>query len=151
MLEHHRVKQAHIVSHSYGCRVAVELALNSPEIVATLTFADHPQARANLDARLPKGWYETALADLDGFFEVELPTRAPFGEHEASQLTMPSLAVGGTESLSFFRESYTWLIAHLPGVEGLELTGATHWLQLDDPTAFAAGLSAFLDRHPIHP
>ena len=34
------VKQAHIVGHSYGCRVAVELALNSPEIVATLTFAE---------------------------------------------------------------------------------------------------------------
>lgn len=63
---------------------------------------------------------------------------------------MPSLAVGGTASLPLFRESYRWLLAHLPGVERLELTGATQGLQLDDPSALAAGLSTFLDRHPIH-
>lgn len=191
VLDFYGLDRAHLVGHSYGCRILVELALHSPERVATLTLAEpggpptpsaaqfaaglqevtrvwergdnaetltafirfisgaHPGARAALDRNLPAGWWDTALADLSGFFEVELPARAPFDEAVAARLLLPTLAVGGTESLPFFRESHAWVLEHVRDSESLEVVGATHALQLDDPATFADGLARFLARHPL--
>ena len=55
----------------------------------------------------------------------------------------------GTETFPLCAESYDLLKDWLPVAEPFELRGATHMLQMDDPSGMPAGLLTFLGRHPI--
>jgi 3-oxoadipate enol-lactonase len=64
-------------------------------------------------------------------------------------LKMPVLTVGGTETKPVFAEGMAFLRANIPSPEKLDLRGATHFLMMEQPSEAAAGLAAFLERHPL--
>lgn len=179
---------AHIVGHSFGGRVALQLTHDHPDSVRTLalletggppvasvagflsviesavatheagddaaaldTFLRHlggDDYRKALDAALPAGWPEQTLADIDTFFDIELPARGPFGAEDAAALSPPVLAVVGEHSPEFFQDGFTWLAQHVRNLETFRLPGATHLLQQNNPAGLADCLAGFFARHP---
>jgi pimeloyl-ACP methyl ester carboxylesterase len=192
LLRHLDVEQAHVVGHSYGGDIALQLALDTPGVVHSLALlepglmvgasaqgyreslargveryreagaevvvdeflqARWPGYRATLDRVLP-GALAQAVADAGTWFEAELPAQLAwhFDTAEARQITQPVLGVLGGESEALwdrFGEVHRWMLAHLPRAEGLVLPGATHFPQVERPSALADGLAAFFGRHPI--
>jgi pimeloyl-ACP methyl ester carboxylesterase len=197
LLSYLGVERAHVVGHSAGAAIALQLALDSRDVVQTLTvmdpaLADHPTTdvapvspppfiqstldqhasgdsagavdafmgavcgpryRAVVDAMLPTGAFEQAVADADGLFRQEIPSLLAwrFGPDDARRITCPVLAVAGGESPPVFAERQRRLLDWLPSAEAYTLPGAGHMLMLEQPRALAEALAAFLARHPIEP
>lgn len=112
-----------------------------------------PGYRDHLDRLVPRASAQ-AVADAGTWFEAELPAQLAwhFDTAEARQITQPVLGVLGGESEALwdrFGEVHRWMLAHLPRAEGLVLPGATHFPQVERPSALADGLAAFFGRHPI--
>jgi pimeloyl-ACP methyl ester carboxylesterase len=107
--------------------------------------------RPAADAALGAGWFEQAVADIDTFFQVELPALANWQlpAEKARQISQPVLAVVGANSSEFFREGYELLRRWFPQAEGFVLPGTTHTLQVQDPDGMATALAAFLTKHPM--
>ena len=104
-----------------------------------------------LDKTLPAGWFDQAVADLPTLFAADLASLGTwkFGPEQAATITQPALTVLGSKSAPIFAESHDLLTQWLPNAEQFVLKGATHMLQWKDPSGIAAGLIAFLARHPI--
>jgi pimeloyl-ACP methyl ester carboxylesterase len=112
-----------------------------------------PAYAEHLDRTLP-GAFEQAVADAATCFEVDLPgaLASELGEAEARRVAQPALVVLGATSAALhprFEETYRLLLEWLPRGEGAVIPGLSHFLQLEDPTAVAAALGAFLDRRPF--
>lgn len=106
---------------------------------------------ASIDPALGPGWFERSVADVDTFFEVEVPALVEWqitGE-VAARISQPVLAVVGSDSDQFFAEGYQLLQEWLPQAEAFTLPGATHGLQMQNPRGMAEALVAFLARHPM--
>ncbi|MFN0093009.1 MAG: alpha/beta fold hydrolase [Acidimicrobiales bacterium] len=118
---------------------------------AFLQAVGGPDYRPTLDKTLRSGWFERAVADIDQFFEVELPALGEwsFTTADAAQVTQPSLAVVGADSSELFQQGFTWQQQHLPNVTGYVLSDATHMLQMCNPAPLAGELAAFFARHPL--
>ena len=75
---------------------------------AFLTAVVGPDYRQFIAKFLPAEAFEMAVADLDTFFQIEIPALQHwhFTAEEATRLRKPVLAVVGTETASIFRESH---------------------------------------------
>lgn len=186
------IARAHIVGHSFGGVVALQLALEAPEMVHTLALlepalavgangpayreslaggirryrevgaavavdeflqARWPGFRAPLEEVLP-GAFDQAVADAVNTFESELSGLLDwnFGEAQGRRIAQPVLSVLGSESDALwprFGETHRTLCAWLPQAEEFILSGATHFLQIQNPGDMAEGLAAFFGRHPL--
>lgn len=107
--------------------------------------------RAVVDRTVGPGWMDAAAADIDTFFQVEVPALGEwqFTEEMAGRISQPVLSVVGSESAQFFQEGHTLLQRWFPKAEVFVLPGATHGLQMQEPRVMAEALAAFLDRHPM--
>jgi pimeloyl-ACP methyl ester carboxylesterase len=118
---------------------------------AFLTGVAGPDYRQVLDKVLPSGAFELAVADIDTFFQVELPELQQwrFTAEEAKRLRSPVLAVVGSETAPIFSEGHALLKQWMPHAEELVVPQATHALQLMNPDAVADGLAHFFARHKL--
>lgn len=109
-----------------------------------------PGWRAAVEEAVP-GSVEAAAVDAAMFFGVEVAAiRAwTFGPKEAASVTRPVLSVLGVQSAPIFHDGRRQLHAWLRHVEDLDVEGANHLLQMANPDGVAAGLRAFLGRHPV--
>jgi pimeloyl-ACP methyl ester carboxylesterase len=113
-----------------------------------------PGFREAIDRVMAPGWFEQAVADLDTFFQVELPAMNgwQFTPEMASRIAQPVLSVLGSESPEidpWAEEEHALLQAWMPQTEAFVLPGATHGLQMMNPAGMAEGLARFFARHPI--
>jgi pimeloyl-ACP methyl ester carboxylesterase len=117
---------------------------------AFLTGVCGPGYRAPLEQALP-GAVQQAVADAYAFFEQEIPAvmEWSFGPDESGRVAQPALVVVGERSEPVYRERRDLLLAWLPNAEAFELAGATHLLQVQNPSGLAEALAAFFGRHPI--
>jgi len=120
-------------------------------LVALLTAVGGPDPVSRLDRTLPEGWFDQAAADLPTVFAADLPSLGSwkFGREQAATIKQPALTLLGSESAPWYSESHDMFNEWLPNAEPFVLEGATHMLQMDDPDGMAAGLLAFLGRHPM--
>jgi len=197
LMRHLGIERAHLVGHSSGGNIALQLALDAPQRVQSLALlepalpvsegADRllstrasaiapilasyragdkfaaidgfmrmvagPAYRAPLEQALP-GVVERALADVDTFFQQELPALAQwrFTREEGARIQQPALAVIGALSKDV---SPIWpvrqqqVLAWLPHAEPFELAGTAHLLHVQEPRAMAQALTAFFWRHSM--
>jgi pimeloyl-ACP methyl ester carboxylesterase len=182
--------RAHVAGHSYGAATALQLALdapgavqslsllepplavpageaffaNLPPIAATYAAGDKPGAvdafltlvigpgyGAAIDKSLAAGWFEQSAADIDTFFQVEVPALNEWQltEELARRISQPVLSVLGANSDQFFVEGHALLQKWFPRAEAYVLANATHGLQMQNAPALAERLAAFLARHPM--
>jgi 3-oxoadipate enol-lactonase len=120
-------------------------------LVGFLTLVGGPDPVPCLDKTLPAGWFEQAIADLPTLFVADLPSLGTwqFGEEQAAAINQPALTLVGSRTAAIYAESYEVLNRWLPKAEPFVVEGATHKLQWEDPDGVAAGLLAFLARHPM--
>jgi pimeloyl-ACP methyl ester carboxylesterase len=192
-LEHVGVQRAHFVGHSYGGNIALQLALDAPDVVHSIALLEPalfavpsapqlmeslapafqmyeaadkagaidgclrtvfgPEYRDVLDRVLP-GAFAQAVTDVDTFFRFEMPAlqQWSFTQADAGRIEQPVLSVVGSESHTLWigRKEVNELVqAWWPRSEAFVLQGATHALQIMNPTGMAEGLAGFFARHPI--
>jgi 3-oxoadipate enol-lactonase len=109
-----------------------------------------PAYREVVDRTIP-GAFDRALADLDTFFEQELPALREwtFDAQAASGVTQPALVVLGADSAEVspvFAARHELLMAWLPNAEPFVLPGANHLLHAQNPTGMAEALAGFIGR-----
>jgi pimeloyl-ACP methyl ester carboxylesterase len=107
--------------------------------------------RQVIDTVLPPGAFELAVADLDTFFQVELPALQAwrFTSADAQRIRHPMVSVLGSDTAPIFRETHELLTRWLPQTEKLVIPQATHGLQTMNPRAVADGLARFFAKHPL--
>jgi pimeloyl-ACP methyl ester carboxylesterase len=107
--------------------------------------------RQVIDDRLPAGAFDLAVADLDTFFQVEMPALQEwqFTADDAKRITMPVVSVIGSESAPVFTESHDLVMRWIPQTEELRIPEASHGLQMMNPGAVAKGLSRFFARQAV--
>lgn len=188
------VDRAHLVGHSLGGNIALEVALAAAERTATLALLEpllgfalapataqfvldttaasyrrleagdveaaldgwlsaafEPGYREVLERALP-GAFEHALRDAETPFAVEVPSLQAWtrGPDDVRGVDRPALSILGADGTwPGFRETHEALLAWLPHGEGAVVPGATHLLQIANPSAVAEALAAFLARHPL--
>lgn len=104
---------------------------------------------ARLEEKLPVGAAEMALVDAPALFESDLPAGSGWvlDEDAARSLRQPTLLALGSETGPIYRESSAVIAALLPNVEHLEVTGAGHFVHVEQPEQVAEGLARFLERN----
>ena len=110
-----------------------------------------PAYREVLDRTIPAG-FDRALADLDTFFEQELPALREwtFDARRRPRVTQPALVVLGADSgrvSPVFAARHELLMAWLPNAEPFVLPGANHLLHAQNPAGMAEALAGFFGRH----
>jgi pimeloyl-ACP methyl ester carboxylesterase len=118
---------------------------------AFLTGVVGAEYRQIIAKSLPPGAFELAVADLDTFFQVELPALQQwrFTAEDAARIRQPVLAVVGTETAPIFSEGHVVLMQWIPQTEELVVPQATHGLQMMNPRAVADGLARFFAGHKL--
>jgi pimeloyl-ACP methyl ester carboxylesterase len=118
--------------------------------LSAVSGLDWPTCQALLDERLP-GAVETALADADTFFGVELAELAEWrlDAEQASAIQQPVLSVTGAETEPLWIEIAAFLRSSLARVEDCRIEGVGHLLHIQRPEPVARALAKFLARHPI--
>ena len=194
LLDALEIEKAHVVGHSYGGLIGIELAVMAPERVHSLALLEPgtlfsanpaeakrmiqpvvdlyesgnaagaleafgaavvgPGFREALDASLGRGWFAQAIADVDTFFQVELPAiwNWRFTREMADRISQPVLSVLGADSGAIdpsAPEEHELLQTWMPQTESFVLPGATHALQMMNPAGMADGLAHFCGRHPM--
>ena len=118
---------------------------------AFLTGVVGAEYRQVIATSLPPGAFELAVADVDTFFQVELPALQQwrFTAEDAARIRQPVLAVVGTETAPVFSEGHAVLKQWIPQTEELVVPQTTHGLQMMNPRAVADGLARFFARHKL--
>ena len=137
-----------------GVAVTTDLYERGDKLGATdafLTGVVGAEYRQVIATSLPPGAFELAVADLDTFFQVELPAlhQWRFTAEDAARIRQPVLAVVGTETAPVFSEGHAVLKQWIPQTEELVVPQATHGLQMMNPRAVADGLARFLAGHKL--
>ena len=194
LMRHLGIGRAHIVGHSYGGVITLQLALDFPDAVRSLALLEPallavpsagefmeamgpvlqvyesgdkagavdaflqavcgPNYRSAVEAVLPPGAFDQAMADADTFFRIEMPAlqQWSFTPEEARRIVQPVLAVLGADSEAVwpgFGEGHRLLREWLPDAEAFVLPNATHLLQMQNPRGLAEALAGFFSRHPL--
>jgi pimeloyl-ACP methyl ester carboxylesterase len=104
-----------------------------------------------VEAHMPAGWFERAVADIDGFFTTELPAFGPWMESQpdAASIKQPVLSILGANSDPYFAEVDGLIHELLPQTETFVVPGASHGLQFMNPTAVTEALLVFCAKHPM--
>ncbi|MEL7157058.1 MAG: alpha/beta hydrolase [Actinomycetota bacterium] len=104
------------------------------------------EVMARLEARLPQGTTDAALADVGTLFQHDIPAGSGWTLDEAAarDLPHPTLLALGSESGPIFRQSRDALSALLGNVSVLDVEGSAHFVHVEQPEQVAAGLAAFL-------
>lgn len=104
-----------------------------------------PDWRTVMDRALPGG-IEQAEKDASTFFEIDLAEGAQwsFGPEQAAAISCPVLSVLGTASGPLFAAGRAQLHEWFPQCQNADITGATHYLQMEAPAAVATAVAAFL-------
>jgi pimeloyl-ACP methyl ester carboxylesterase len=184
------VEKAHVAGKSYGGPVALQLAVDAPDLVHSLALLEPallavPSAAQVAEAIAPIGrtyaagdaaaavdafmvsvwgpswrdWVERrvpgggtqAEQDAAAIFESDLPALQTwrFGAEDARRVDMPVLLVVGSASGPLFDEIRDLVHAWFPQTEEAVLADANHAFPITHPRELAAGLVAFLRRHPV--
>jgi pimeloyl-ACP methyl ester carboxylesterase len=172
LMRHLGVPRAHVVGHSYGGVIALQLAIEAPDAVHSLALLEPalfmvPSAPQFTEAmgpvlRMYEAGNKTGAVDrflqtvvgpeYRGVLDRVLPGAFAQAVAEAGRITQPVLAVLGADSHTLWEgwvEGHHLVQAWLPQTEAFVLQGATHGLQLIDPRGMAAGLASFFARHPL--
>jgi 3-oxoadipate enol-lactonase len=118
---------------------------------AFLTGAFGPGFHPALDRALPHAW-PTAVHDAPTAFGVELPAVQQWNVDRdgLAGVRAPTLLVTNNEPRwPGFAETHEALLDAIPGCQGIVVAVGSHLLQIADPRAVAAVVSAFLTRHPL--
>jgi pimeloyl-ACP methyl ester carboxylesterase len=190
LMEHVGWPTAHIVGHSYGALVALQVAIDHADRAASVALLE-PAARGvsssaavaaalqpvivayqsgdvagaidgfwrhvcgegyrDILERVIPGAFAEALAEADLFFQAEMAAvqQWTFAASDAARVTQPVLNVRGSESVPRFVEGGELVQSWFPRAERLTVPGAGHLLMVQNPTALAEGLTAYVARHPI--
>jgi len=113
-----------------------------------LTGVLGPEYRPLLQTHFPPGAFEQGVADIDTFFQIEVPGAQQFTitAEDIARIRQPVLAVLGSESEPIFHEIHSWIRQRIKHAEEL-IVEATHALQYMNPPAVADGLARFLADH----
>jgi pimeloyl-ACP methyl ester carboxylesterase len=87
--------------------------------------------------RLPEETKDARRADGPALAAELAAIRVTEPPFDVTALAVPAVFGRGTESLPHHRASADWLLAHVPGSELVEITGAAHGAHLTHPDAFA--------------
>ena len=109
-----------------------------------------PSWRDSVERRVPGGAAQ-AERDAAATFESDVPALEAwqFGADQARRVRAPVLLVTGAASGVLFEEIHDLVHALLPQTEDMLLAGANHIFTVTHPRELAAGLAAFLRRHPL--
>src|SRR5262249_6372919 len=104
-----------------------------------------------LDSKLP-GAFEDATQDVGATLTLDLPALLEwqFDEERLSTVQQPTLSVLGADSQMLsarFLEIHSALVKWIPRAEGSVLPGATHALNMQNPTDLAPALVEFWNRY----
>jgi len=139
LLRHLDIERAHVVGHSSSATIALQLALDFPEVAHTVVSmeAARPVPATELHA--------------DAFFGQELPAlqQWAFTEDDARRIAQPVLLVLGESSTPTFPERRDVLLAWLPNAEPCDLAGLRHLLHVERPAPVAEALARFFAHHPL--
>lgn len=172
LLQYLGIAQAHIVAHSAGAIVAIQLAADFPGQVRSLSLLDpplqfaravtlqpreggadaveafllgkgKPDFRKRLDSTLP-GALGQARRDARRFNLVEWTAlgRWEFDAVKAHGITAPVLYVSEERSAAVDTAEAWW-----PAMEFVELDGETHMFPFEAPVETAGIIAGFLSRH----
>lgn len=183
LLEGLGISKAHIVGHSVGAMVSLQLALDAPALVHDLIIAEPPifnpdappqafidltnQYKAGdkigamdtfstmsygaewraLASRVPGG-PEQVLTDVDTVYMTEVPamTSWVFNAETSKRITQPIIYVTGGGPHG---GSWTQLAEWIPGITRHVVPNTTHAMLMQDGTAVAEVIGAFLKQHPL--
>jgi pimeloyl-ACP methyl ester carboxylesterase len=186
VLDHVAIERAHVVGHSLGAAIALQMAHDFPDRVQTLTLIEPPlpahvpsgaafagdfqpvvaayqkgdkagamamfltwvggpDVRSVIDGKLPAGAWDLGVADIDTFFQVELPSTREwkFGAEQGQTLKMPLLVACGAETNALFKESCEVLAKWAPQTQQHEIAGANHMAPATHSKEVAESLTQF--------
>jgi pimeloyl-ACP methyl ester carboxylesterase len=169
LLDHLGVTRAHLVGHSRGGGVIMDMALRRPERVASLVFVSSglggfPYSEAFLDSmvqcqRLARTQGVSAAVDAwlaapvsewtarrhpKAFARVEAMTRRYSDMERLAEVHAPTFVLSGQEDLHDFVEIANMLTWWIPGAQQKSLLGAGHFPMLENPYETNLYLRAFL-------
>ena len=178
LLRHLGVNRAHVVGHSGGGIVAVQFALDYPDLVHSLALLEPPIDLFGRE-REPgdRGWEGDPVGALDEFFigvggpnwKEDLARTVPGGLEQAERDAARSLAVAtpalrkwvfdvekaGRISVPILHmrgedgSSSAILETLWPARERYEVPGTNHMFLIQDPATTASGIAEFISRHPF--
>jgi pimeloyl-ACP methyl ester carboxylesterase len=99
-----------------------------------------------IEPMLPDGARELAAADLDTWFQVDLPAMGSWMADPAavSECTTPIVWIGSADSAPLFRESRALLQKWLPSLRTAEIPSVGHYFPALKPAETAAALDELL-------
>lgn len=175
LLRYLGVSHAHVVGHSAGGFVALELAATHPELVQTLTLLDPPLSafsrarrferriggadsvlpflldkggpglRERMEVRLP-GAIQQARRDERRFYAVEWVALGAWSFDSARARRVTAPVLFVSQEHG---PSVDMTRQWWPRMEFVELKGATHLFPFEAPAATARAIARFLARHPM--
>ena len=186
-------KRTHIVGHSMSGLIALQLASEVPERIASLTLIEPaltafvpntpqsaqalskvgviyqsgnkvgaldyfmqgisgPEYRKTMDKTLPAGWFEQAIAEIDTFFEIDLPATRAWRFTAGDRVRHPILSIYGLEKrwggqLAFGAEFDHVLHSWFTQIESLPLRGAYHWPHVTNTAEVARAITNFVKKN----
>jgi pimeloyl-ACP methyl ester carboxylesterase len=104
-----------------------------------------PDWRTAIDRAVPGG-IEQAEKDASTFFEIDLVEGAQwsFGPEQAAAISCPILSVLGSASGPLFAAGREQLHEWFSQCQNADITGATHYLPMEQPATVAAAIAEFL-------
>ncbi|MGH3799056.1 MAG: alpha/beta fold hydrolase [Pseudonocardiaceae bacterium] len=149
------VKLAHVVGHSYGACVALQVAVDAPGVVHSLALFELPlyavpsaqQVFEVMGPIMERYLAGDRMAAADGVFSETKLWRP--GTFRTQQIKQSVLFLSGTESLPFFIEGRDLFHSWLPHTEDDAMPAANHLLHMRNPADAAARLATFLKRHAV--
>lgn len=107
--------------------------------------------RSEMDPRMPEGWYERAIADLDYMFtfETQALDQFTFGPDDAERIRQPVLLMRGEKTEPVWIIHQERLKEWIPHAQESVVRDANHMVQVWNPESTARALVSFLESHPL--
>lgn len=142
LLTHLGVTRAHLVGCSNGGEISLDLALEQPELVASLTLVDSTPSGFELQGAPPRYIYEMFEAVQSGDVEraSELQIRIWLdGEYREPEQVDPALRKKALDMNRIFVTQKTFLVADTQPVNPLDPPAVTRLEQVHCPTLIVVG------------